>query len=206
MASQYESGDGWTITRLRTYDAAYLGATYRTARPLPPPIALATGPNGQTNAGQIGASEVWALDTTLPAVDCCWVVVQADPILQNTGATYTAGYWWFPQGNNSIGTALTPPALGPGDDLSPRVQTANGGSFQYTDIPGIPRGGRSMWLPLDPDNTLAGVATQFVALNGGAAANAGTYSVNLTHCRMLAYPVSAWATGALWEPLADRGT
>ena len=205
MANQFQAGDSWTVTRLRGPDASYFTGAVRAARPLPPPVALATGPNAQVNAGAVGANEYWVLDTSLPAVDVCWVVVQAHPlVLSDGGSDAPAQVYWYPQANNAIGTAATPPALGPGANLSAHT-LASAGTYTIGIGADDPRG-PSLWMPLDPDNTISGVATSLVVQAGASGIGVSDFRCNLTSCRMIGYPVTAWASGALWEPLADRGS
>lgn len=204
MANQYEAGAAWTIQRLRAPGATYFSGATRAARSIPPPVALATGPTGQANAGAVGANEYWVLDTSLPAQDLCWVVVQAHPLLQSDGASGTpAQVYWYPQGNNSLATAVTPPAMGPGGNLSAHT-TSSAGTYTVSIAPDAPLG-QSIWMPLDPDNTTLGVATSLVVQASAGGIGAADFSANLSHCRMLGYPLPVWASGALWEPLADRG-
>lgn len=200
MASQFEAGDAWTVRRLRSNELGWAHGINQ----LPSPVALATGPNDQANAGAVGAGEYWVLDTTLPKTDLCWVVVQGHPLFQDSNVTAPVQIYWYPQGNNSIGQALTGPAFGPGENLA-WMTVASGGTHTTATVADVPRTD-SVWLPLDPENTLAGVATTLIVKAGAAGPAAGNWRANLTGCRMLGFPTSAWYTGALWEPLVARGS
>ena len=204
MANQFQAGDPWTVQRLPGPDAAYHAGARRGFAGMPPPIALATGPSGQTNTGAVGANEYWVLDTTLPAQDVAWVVVQAHPLLQSDGASDTpAQVYWYPQGNSSLSTAVTPPSMGPGGNLVAHT-TSSAGTYTVSIAPEQPLA-QSVWMPLDPQNTISGVATSLVVKAGASGIGATDFSANLTHCRILGFPLPVWASGALWEPLTARG-
>lgn len=208
MADQYESGTNWTIERLRTTDASYLRGATRAVGAFPDPIAVARG-GVSTNAGALTASAVWVVDTTIPAADdICWVVVQDNLQLQMSqvsGDTTPVNVYWWPQGNNALATALTPPAMGPGV-INDKSLIASAGTYRWAAVPAVPTP-RTTWVPLDPSNTISGVATSCSILaNAVTPPAAGEWRLNMTGCTMLGYPVNSWGTGELWHPMSQRGS
>lgn len=211
MANCYDAGAGeFTVTRLRTADAAYLQGVDRPSS-LPEPIAVARGPfiTGP-QANLIGASEFWVAGASVPALgDVVWVVVNADLHLRMpSGADVVERLFLFPRGTVTNAAYLEGPQMGPGTNVA-TVPVASGGTCPFVAGVNSPRdSSRGLFLPLDPSWTSIGwdmvVVVEATAGGGGIAQNAAR--LDMLEVRMIGYPANVWGTGGLDAVAAFRGS
>ncbi len=209
MANIFETDGAFTITRLRTDDTAYLQGAVRPLGFAANPIALAEGPvvTGPTVAP--GNAESWTLAVTMPAApEVVWVVVEGNIKMGQNPATgsLVADMWLFMFGDLTDGAALRGPIFGPGVDIAQAINVASAGGFVRSIQLSTNNVPRSVWIPLDPDQTSAGWTPLFHTRMGATAVAPNELLVDLSHVRMVGYPVNLWGTGALWDGTRLRGS
>ncbi len=210
MAGVFEQAGTFTITRLRTVDAAYLQGAIQPAGPLPLPIAMARGPAAILGPGStITDNEGWGVEVAIPAApDVVWVIINAEVVIsmdQSTGTLLVNSYL-FAFGTVAGKDNMTGPVFGPGTLSGVHITTGTGAVFDSYLQPLVPAVTAGLWHPLDPDRTANGSSMYNVVRVGSTAPGVDDLRLDLSQVLLLGYPTNIWNTAALWDGTRTRGS
>ncbi len=203
MAPLHETKGDFGLQRLRSSDTSYLRGATQALGGDPEPIVVATGPASVTNTSAVGASEVWGLGVTMPAVpEVVWVLVSARPTVQSNAVFSPVNLFFLTQADVTDTDLIAGPYLA---QLG-ATATFTPGAAGTHNIVGPTLGADSLWVPVDPAATSNGWTPGISATAGTTGPGIAAWRADMRQVIFLGYPVNYWDTGKIWGNMARRGS
>jgi hypothetical protein len=206
MANIEDAGGTFTLERLRSADAARLGAATSgvSAGPLQLPVVRGVGPDYDGPSGTQIAGEHWIVRFAVPAVpEVCWVVSRVLPQLlaKFSGQWDNMGVWAGVDAANATWRRSGPVWSSPLAAI--RIDAT--ATYDWAYVPTTVNQATSLSQPLDPEDTKDGFDVA-VSVAAAAAVAADDAALCVAGIELLGYPVNLWGTGLIAGRSALRGS